>query len=241
MNENPTEPPELPSADPKPNEARKLEMKLPDIVDALMKRPSEITGELISSQNQKLLAILALAALAAFLVYGLLIGSFSGEMQWIAAPLKVAGGMLATVAICFPSLYILLCLSGADISMRSALGLVIASIALAGLLLLGFAPIAWVFSQSTNSAPFIGALYLIIWLIAVGFGLTLLSMPFRRNSRTDSNYIVLWKGIFILVALQMTTTLRPIVGTSPNWLSAERKFFLSYWMENMSDSPEARK
>ena len=104
-----------------------------------------------------------------------------------------------------------------------------------------FAPIAWVFSQSTNSAPFIGALYLIIWLIAVGFGLTLLSMPFRRNSRTDSNYIVLWKGIFILVALQMTTTLRPIVGTSPNWLSAERKFFLSYWMENMSDSPEARK
>jgi len=186
-------------------------------------------------------AVLAWAAVAAFLTYGLLIGAFSGETQWIAAPLKVAGGMLAATAICFPSLYILLCLAGAEISMRAAFGLMVASLALAGLLLLGFAPIAWVFTQSTNSETFIGALYLIIWLIAIGFGLSMLSGPFRRESRMDSNYIVLWKGIFILVALQMTTTLRPIVGTSPEWLSSERKFFLSYWMENMSDSPADKK
>lgn len=238
---NPVEPPDLPSNDPKPKEARKLEMKLPEIIDALMKRPTEISGELIAGRNQKLLAILAWGALAAFLAYGLLIGAFSGEMQWIAAPLKVAGGMLATMAICFPSLYILLCLAGAEVSMRAAFGLLVASVALAGLLLLGFAPIAWVFTQSTNSVTFIGALYLIIWLIAIGFGLSMLTGPFRRDSRMDSNYLVLWKGIFILVALQMTTTLRPIVGKSPEWLSSERKFFLSYWMENMSDPPKPTK
>ncbi len=39
--------------------------------------------------------------------------------------------------------------------------------------------------------------------------------------------------IFLLVCLQMTTALRPIIGTSEHWLPKEKKFFLAHWSENL--------
>jgi len=38
-------------------------------------------------------------------------------------------------------------------------------------LLIGFAPVAWLFSQSTESLLLMGALHLVFWLIATYFGL----------------------------------------------------------------------
>jgi hypothetical protein len=39
--------------------------------------------------------------------------------------------------------------------------------------------------------------------------------------------------IFLLVAMQMTTALRPIIGTSENFLPKEKKFFLVHWGDCM--------
>jgi hypothetical protein len=44
--------------------------------------------------------------------------------------------------------------------------------------------------------------------------------------------------ILILVVLQMTTALRPIVGTADSFLPKEKKFFLNYWGECLKSSPE---
>jgi hypothetical protein len=40
-----------------------------------------------------------------------------------------------------------------------------------------------------------------------------------------------WILIFLFVALQMTTALRPIVGTSADFLPVEKKFFVTHWLE----------
>ena len=47
-------------------------------------------------------------------------------------------------------------------------------------------------------------------------------------------HLKVWMGIFLLVCLQMTTALRPIIGTSDHWLPKEKKFFLAHWVENLS-------
>ena len=55
------------------------------------------------------------------LVYGVVTGTFSGGTQLWAAPIKIAGGLLISAAICLPSLYIFTCLSGSQGAFRGSL------------------------------------------------------------------------------------------------------------------------
>ena len=203
------------------------------ILDTLLKRPVILIRELCEGPGSRHWLLLALVAALAFALYGLVIGSFSGGGQWMAAPIKVSAGGLLSALICLPSLYIFACLTGAEVSARGLAGVLFAMLTLTGLLLLGFAPVAWVFSQSTDSAAFIGTLHLVFWIIATGFGLRLFSHMTKVLRVADRVHLKVWTVIFVLVCLQMTTALRPIIGTSEHWLPTEKRFFLSYWIENV--------
>jgi len=100
-------------------------------------------------------------------------------------------------------------------------------------LLVGFAPVAWVFSQSTNSLPAMGVLHFLFWVIATWFGLRFLNAGFAHLSAKPGGTRV-WAMIFLLVMLQMTTALRPLIGKSDTFWSPEKKFFLNHWMETMA-------
>ena len=207
---------------------------LGEILDTLLKRPVDLIRGLCDPRPSRAWLVLALVAVPAFALYGLLIGSFAGGAQLGVAAVKVSAGALLSAVICFPSLYIFACLSGADVSLRGLAGVLFAMLTLTGVLLLGFAPVAWVFSQSTESVAFIGTLHLVFWLIATGFGLRLLGHLTKVLSVADRTHLKVWSAIFILVCLQMTTALRPIIGTSDHWLPAEKKFFLAHWAENLT-------
>jgi hypothetical protein len=43
------------------------------------------------------------------------------------------------------------------------------------------------------------------------------------------------------VALQMTTALRPILGTSKTFLPTEKKFFIAHWGDCLKGRDEASK
>ena len=210
--------------------------KLGTILDALLKRPVVLIHSLCETKPSRHWLLLALFAVPAFALYGLLMGSFSGGAQLLAASAKVSGGTLLSALICLPSLYIFACLTGAEVSLRGLAGVLFAALALTGLLLLGFAPVAWVFSQSTDSVAFIGTLHLLFWTIAAWFGLRLFSHMANALRVPERTHLRVWMAIFVLVCLQMTTALRPIIGTSEHWLPLEKKFFLAHWMENLSAS-----
>jgi hypothetical protein len=40
----------------------------------------------------------------------------------------------------------------------------------------------------------------------------------------------------VLVVLQMTTALRPIVGTADTFFPTEKRFFLSHWGESLKSA-----
>lgn len=209
------------------------------IIEALLKRPATLIAALQQAKSARLAVLLAIFAVLALAAYGLVVGSFSGGQQLLAAPLKISLGALASLLICLPSLFIFACLTGADVSLRAVAGTACAVLALAALLLIGFAPVAWVFSQSTNSVAFIGALHLVFWLIGLGFGLRLLRMLMDQLRVGDRLHLKVWATIFILVSLQMTTALRPIVGTAERWLPAEKKFFIAHWIESIGRDAKA--
>jgi hypothetical protein len=207
----------------------------PLVVQALLKHPGRIIYELQNNWRAALPLSLLLLVLLGMLAYGVVVGSFSGGVQLWIAPAKIAMGTMLSILICLPSLYIFTCLSGIDAQLRTVTGVLFAAVSLSSLLLIGFAPIAWIFSQSTGSVAFMAALHIGLWAIGIMFGLRLLEGMGHLLGGSARNHLKFWSAIFIVVCLQMMTTLRPIVGTSDRFLPGEKKFFLTHWAETLRD------
>ncbi len=209
------------------------------VVENLLKRPERIIHAL-GAGNTGVSRLMLLGAALGLAVFGVLLGTYSGGAQLWAAPLKVTLGTLLAVFICLPSLYIFSALGGVDASLPYVVKVMVAAIALCSLLLLGFAPVLWVFSQSTESLPFVGILALVFWLISLSFGLRLLLGFSMVQGARSIDYIKVWMTLFVVVTLQMSTALRPIIGTASTFLPTEKRFFLQHWFEELSPPASAR-
>ena len=206
------------------------------LLDSLLKRPAQLIATVCAGNNQRFWFLFMGVSLVAFAVFGLVVGSFYGGGQYLVSPLKICIGEVLSLVICFPSFYIFASLSGVSVSLRALAGVFLAMFALSGLLLLGFTPVAWVFSQSTESVNFIGAMYLVFWAISTIFGLRLLNYMIASQNSAERVHLHVWTVIFLLVSLQMTTALRPIIAPSKELLPTEKKFFVAYWLESLGSS-----
>ncbi|MFT4551048.1 MAG: hypothetical protein ACI8XO_000402 [Verrucomicrobiales bacterium] len=209
--------------------------------EALLKRPVTLVDALIKGDRPgAIVGNLLLTTIVCLGLFGVVVGTYSMGTQLWAAPLKIVVGMLVAGLICLPSLYIFSCLSGLDVKISTAVGVLFATICLTSLLLLGFAPVVWIFSQSINSIGFMGALVLLFWLIATYFGLGMINRTADYLGMQKRGHLVVWMGIFILVSLQMSTSLRPLVGSSKELFTSEKKFFLTHWSEQIGRDAEAQ-
>jgi hypothetical protein len=200
-------------------------------IEALLRQPRRVMWQLRQpGASHLVLSLLVIGGLCS-LVYGVVVGTFSGGMQLCAAPLKIAGGLLCAAFICLPSLYIFACLCGAETRLIEIAGLVAGLVAMVSVLLVGFAPVAWIFSQSTESVPAMGALHLVFGMVAGFFGLRFLRAGFAQFRGESFIGLNFWIVIFLLVALQMTTALRPIVGQTQTFFPTEKKFFIGHWAD----------
>lgn len=198
------------------------------IFDALLRSPKALIDRLAEPGHGATLPLIAIL-LFSIVAYGVVLGSFAMGMQLWAAPAKIAIGLLISATICFPSLYIFFSLAGSHISVGHLASSMAAMLALGGLLLLGFAPAIWIFTQATDSFGFMGLLALAPWFIALYFGSRFLFHAAKSTGATSKGPIHLWGIIFLLVTLQMTTSLRPILGRSDQFLTNEKRFFLQHW------------
>lgn len=244
MNDN-YEPQTPPPATPPPLHPG-IQEPLPDnlgtrgLFEALLRRPTELARHKVT-EGRSALAGFGIIAVISILVFGFVLGTFAyGDQLW-AAPVKLGGGMLFAGLICFPSLYIFSSLAGSNASAAKMGGLLAGMLALAGLLLLGFAPALWIFAQGTSSFGFMGFLAIAAWLVALAFGYRFLRTALRETGATQSAPLIIWVSIFLLVSLQLSTSLRPILGKSGKLLTTEKKFFLQHWGDMIDKSLVAEK
>ncbi len=210
-------------------------------IEALLRQPRRVMYQLRQPGAGRLIGGMLIVSIVCSLIYGVVVGSFSMHEQLWTAPVKVAGGLLFAAVICLPSLYIFACLSGSRARLSEIIGLVSGLLALMTILLIGFAPVAWLFSQSTQSANWMGTLHLLFWGIATLFGLRFLESGFSHSQARSNAGLNTWIIIFVLVVLQMTTALRPIVGRSSDLLPTTKKFFVTHWADSLKvDSSETR-
>ena len=200
-------------------------------VEALLRNPLRLSYHLRQPGAGRLIGQMLLITIGCSLVYGVVAGTFSGGTQLWAAPIKIAGGLLISAAICLPSFYIFSCLSGSRARLLEVCGLLAGLLMLMTILLIGFAPVVWIFSQSTDSVAWMGGLHIVFWCVATIFGVRFLKQGFSRTEAKSQAGVNVWIIIFLLVALQMTTALRPIVGKSDTFFPAEKKFFMAHWFD----------
>jgi hypothetical protein len=198
-------------------------------IEAILRQPRRVMYQLRQPGAGRLMLGMLFVSLLCALVYGLVVGTFSmGDQLW-AAPVKIGSGLLVAALICLPSLYIFTCLSGSEARLSEVCGLAAGLLLLMTILLIGFAPVAWLFSQSTESVAWMGALHLVFWLIATLFGLRFLENGFSHSRTRSHAGLNVWIVVFVLVVLQMTTALRPLVGKADTFFPKEKKFFLTHW------------
>ncbi|MDB4054873.1 hypothetical protein N9496_02650 [Akkermansiaceae bacterium] len=209
------------------------------ILSHLLRKPMSIVYS-FNHEGKSPASALLLITLVCLAIFGFVIGIFSAGDQLWAAPLKVIGGVLFSALICLPSLYIFGSLGGMDAKIQQVIGLMLTFITITSLLLVGFAPVVWLFSTSSNSSVFFGFLAITIWIVCLFFGLRVIMRASQCMGGGQGGHLKLWIIVFILVTLQMTTTLRPFIGKSDEFINLEEKhFFLGYWFTSMSDANQS--
>jgi hypothetical protein len=210
-------------------------------IEAILRQPRRVMYQLRQPGAGALMMYLMIIAMLCAVIYGVVVGTFTGHDQLWIAPVKIAGGMLVSALICLPSLYIFTCLSGSQARLAEIYGLVMGMLMLTTILLIGFAPVAWLFSQSTESANWMGTLHLIFWFIAALFGLRFLNTAFSHSHAKSNAGFNTWVVIFMLVVVQMTTALRPIIGSpdaKASFFPQTKQFFLSYWADCLKEAAD---
>ncbi len=211
------------------------------VADALLKSPGAIMHEVLHRNHRVRLCLLGLV-LASTAAYGLTMGSFSGGIQLWAVPLKTMGMVLFSALLCLPSLYILTALGGGERNLTQVAGILLQVLGLTSLLLLGFAPIVWIFSQSTSSIGFMGALHMVFWGISLAVGLRLLFKDGNAGqSGRPTGMLGFWCVVFCAVLLQMGTVLRPLIGPADRVLESGKKFFIVNIGETLAEAPHERR
>ena len=207
------------------------------VLEALLKYPKKLYTEVREGRRREVVSGLVIISLVSLLGYGLIAGCFSGGHQIWQAPMKIAFGLLLSGLICLPSLYIFTCLGQIDVKFSEVVSFLVAMIALVAVMLVGLAPVLFVFTMSTESVVFMGCMHLVLWGIAAYFGYRFFSMVFdyMHGRQSGRGFMVLWMYILTFVVLQMSTSLRPLIGASDNVLTSEKKFFVAHWVEQMFD------
>jgi hypothetical protein len=204
------------------------------LVEALLKTPAGIVREAMGSPGYGMILRLSAIAGATASLTGLVMAFFSGGLQLVYVPLKLTLGVFGCALLCLPSLHVFSCLSGAGQRVKDTFAALLMGVALMGVLLVGFAPIAWIFSQATSSVAFMGGVHIVFLLISCGLGLGLVGRALSAMNHAPVR-TRLWSPLFILVVLQMTTTLRPLVGPADDAFVHSRSFFLAHWISSLHE------
>jgi len=71
----------------------------------------------------------------------------------------------------------------------------------------------------------LNSIALCIYDSSILFAFKLLGSAIQSVSEQKSTFIIVWMIIFVFVSLQMTMSIRPVIGISENLLTAGKKIF----------------
>lgn len=201
-------------------------------VASLLKAPGSVVEAIANRKRTVTTGItLLVAAIVFHAIFGLAIGFFGGWSVAVMDVVKVPLVAVCSLFLCYPSLYVFSCVGGVPLSLSQTFALGASCLAMIGLLLVGLAPVAWLFAVSTASIPFITILALGIWCVAGGFAVKYIGKLQTHILFSRTGGIKVWFVIWVVVTMQMFTCMRPILVQPDNetgWWTSQKLFFLQH-------------
>lgn len=161
----------------------------------------------------------ALIALASF-AYGLIMGSYNSAAQAVSAGLKLSVLIFLTLAICFPSFYIVQLLVGSKLRLRQLAVILLGGFVMLTTILVAFAPIALFFQLSASPYAFLQLLHFGIFVFAGYWSMSTTADALKMACEKKNIYpkigltiFRLWVFILAFVGIQLSWNLRPFIGT----------------------------
>jgi len=203
------------------------------VFDLLLRRPAELF-ERARDEGLGPALRLFLGAAVSCLVYGAAAGFFQGGSQVWVSSFKAPLIVLASLALCVPSFYVMSSLAGVAVSGRWLVTTLAGFAGILGLLLLALVPIIWLFSVSSVTLVSVVLIHLVIWTIALGFGYRFLAAA-ASGSRGPFGW---WILLFAIVSFQVASQMRPVLWRPDGMalFAPQRMFFL----EHFGDTTDVR-
>ena len=208
-------------------------------IAALLKAPAQIGTTLAAEEGLVGGGFYFLAcALILHAVFGFAVGLFGGWSVGGMAAVKAPLIAVCSLVLCLPSLYVFSSVGGAPLSIRQTFMLGTSCLAMVGLLLIGLAPVAWLFAVSTESLPFVVMLVFVLWVISLSFTVRYIGKLKVVPLLQRTGGIGAWFVVLALVSLQMTTCMRPLLvkpDPTRGWWTGEKTFFLAHFESTFDD------
>ncbi|HQN92893.1 MAG TPA: hypothetical protein PLQ09_02140 [Prolixibacteraceae bacterium] len=173
-------------------------------------RSKEETRKLILQQ-------MAIICLFTFL-YGVVMGSYHSFLQSLVAGLKVTFLFLSTIAICFPSFFVIQQVLGSKMPLSQMLVIILSGFVLTASIAFSFAPIIILFQITGGNYHFLQLLHVAIFIFSGIFGMRLMVDALKYACERKSIYphigvsvFKIWFIILAFVGIQLSWNLRPFL------------------------------
>ena len=177
---------------------------------------------------------LLLLALGGTALFGFGAGCFVDWQVALLDAMKAGGIVLFSYLLCLPTLYVFASIAGCRVGFvqLAQIGLVVLSGI--GCILAALAPVLWLFAVSTESLAFFVLLSFALVVVALVLGARTLGGAVKAQAVSRTTGLSAWFVIFLIVALQAITLVRPML--SP--IGAEREpegkcFFVSHFFQSL--------
>lgn len=173
-----------------------------------------------SKEQSKALIVRQLLIICAFtFVYGLVMGSYHGIEQSLAAGVKLMLLFLGSFIICFPSFFVIQQVLGSKMSLRQMIIIVLSGLVLTSAMTLSFSPIIVFFQITGGNYHFLQLLHVAIFVFAGIFGMRLMIDALKFACEKKDIYpqigvtvFRIWIIILAFVGIQLAWNLRPFLS-----------------------------
>lgn len=206
-------------------------------VSSLLSDPGGFAARLRDSERFALPAVfLALVSLVGAAVFGFAVGSFVDLQVAFADSAKMVGVVAFSFALTYPTMYVFASISGSTLSPARLLGLGLVATATLGCILAALAPVLWLFSVSTETVEFIVVFAALLAGIGAFFAISALARARQSGVVASTAGLSTWFVIFVVVALQTVTLVRPMLAPLGSSRDPSGKcFFLSHFARVVTD------
>ena len=179
-------------------------------------------------------AFLLLLALGGTALFGFGAGCFVDWQVALLDAAKAGGIVLFSYLLCLPTLYVFASIAGCRVGFAqlALVGLVVLSGI--GCILAALAPVLWLFAVSTESSALFILLSFVLVFVAVILGARTLGGAVKAQAVTRTTGLSAWFVVFLVVALQAITLVRPMLSPVGTARAPEGKcFFVSHFFYSL--------